>query len=81
VGQNDRKWIIASAALVNEVHAEAVDVRAKMRESVHGVFLLPPVVAIAPPIDERAQLVPIVRPRPISAAQRNRKRRNPTASG
>jgi hypothetical protein len=52
VGQYEREWVGTLAALVNEVDAETVHVAFEMCEPVQRPFLLPPVVAILPMINQ-----------------------------
>ena len=54
--QDDRERMIADAALVHEMNADAVHHRAKLREPIDRHFLTTPVERMCPVVDEGAQL-------------------------
>ena len=53
--QDDGERIVADAALVDEMNADALHRRAKVREPVHGLLLTAPIEVTGPVIDQRAQ--------------------------
>ncbi len=65
--QNNRQRIFAFAALVDKMNSEAVNISAKMRETVEVFFLRPPIEFVVPITHEFFQISQIRAVVPIRA--------------